>query len=127
MMCEHKDRGVERRIVAPPPLPDVIGPRSTNWSKHVSSQDPCADIGKTSCREVVIDARCATLAAVHPLERTGRENPIVQGDAADSNWISEVLVRACAVAIDGNGETMHAHPAHEGLLITKYSYVCSCT
>src|SRR5271167_4596067 len=106
MVCEYKDGSVVRRIVAPPPLPGRIGPRSPNRPKHVSAQNPCSDMGKPSCREFVINAGRAALASEHPFERLGRESPFVQRNAADSERVSEILAGASSVAIDGNGETM---------------------
>src|ERR1035437_6056071 len=53
MVGEDEDGSVIRRVVAPPPLPSVVGPRSANRPEHVSTENPGSDIGETSRRRPV--------------------------------------------------------------------------
>src|SRR5450759_461328 len=127
MVGKYKNGSVVRRTVAPPPLPSVIGPGPANGPEHVPAQNPCSDIGKPSCREAVVDAGCAALASEHPFECLGRKSPFVQRNAAGSERIGEILAGTCAIAIDGNRETVHAQLGHEGPLFSVCPCVCSCT
>src|SRR3984893_2400902 len=44
MMRQHKSRHMIWRFLAPPSFPRVIWPRTADRSKHVSSQNPRADV-----------------------------------------------------------------------------------
>jgi hypothetical protein len=57
MMCKHEGRSVIRGIVAPPPLPSVVGPGAAYGSKHVSPDDPRADVVEATRDEVIVNAR----------------------------------------------------------------------
>src|SRR5208337_2380770 len=49
---EYEDGSVVRRVVAPPPLPSVVGPGSANRPKHVPAQNPSSDIGESACGKI---------------------------------------------------------------------------
>src|SRR5882724_11838471 len=99
-------RGVIGRVVAPPPLPGVVGPGSSDRPEHVAAHDPRSDVVEPARRKLVIDARRAALVSEHLSKRTGGECPFVQRDAAGAERIVEVLVRASAVAVEGYGEAV---------------------
>ena len=101
MVGEDEDGSVVRRVVAPPPLPSVVGPMATNRPKHVPTENPRSDIGEPACRKVVIDASRAAVTSVYLLKRSGGEGPLVQRHAADTERVGEVLMGASAVAIEG--------------------------
>mgnify|MGYP003346669878 CR=1 FL=1 len=44
MMREHEHRHMIGRLVAPPALPTVVGPRSAHGTEHVAAENPGADI-----------------------------------------------------------------------------------
>src|SRR5262245_46614614 len=54
MMCQDEHRRVVRRVVAPPPFPRVVTPRSANWPKHVAAQDPGTDALEAAPHEVIV-------------------------------------------------------------------------
>ena len=102
---EHEDRSVIRGIVAPPALPALIGPRSSHRPEHVAPDDPGADVVETATYKVVIDSYRSTLRIpVQALESAGREHPVEQRPAADSEWILQALTGASSIAINGDSE-----------------------
>jgi hypothetical protein len=107
MIREHKNGSVERRVVAPPPLPTVVVPRSANRPEHVPADNPGSNIDETTCRKIVIDARRAAVASNHLVKCSSGEEPLVYGLAADSERVGEVLIGASTVAIERNGETVN--------------------
>ena len=113
MVGEHKHRSVERRVVSPPSFPSFVRPGTTNWPKHIPPNNPSSNIGDTASHEVVIDARCPALTLNHLLKRSGRDGPLVQRSTTDAEGVREVLLGACAVAIDGDGEPSHLESSHE--------------
>jgi len=112
MMGEDKDRCVIRRVGAPPSLPGLIEPRPSDRPEHVSAQDPCADVGQSSGREVVIDPRRAALGPEHRPERPRGERPLVQGHAPDALRVLKTLAGTGAVAVEGDGKRMNAEFWH---------------
>lgn len=112
MVGKHKNWRVERRIAAPPPLPGVVGPRSSDWAEHVSTHDPRSNVDETACREVVIDADRAALTAMHLPKRTRGEGPFVERGASDAQRVVGTLVGAGAVTVDGYGEAVDAELGH---------------
>jgi len=110
---EHENRSMVRRIVSPPSFPRIVWPGATDWSKHVSADDPGADIGEAACGKVVVDTRGAALFAMHLLEGAGGEDPFVQRQAADANWVGEILMGAGTVAVEGDRKAVDAKPGHD--------------
>src|SRR5580704_15840765 len=92
MIREHEDRSMIRRVVAPPPLPGFVRPGPPDRSKHISTNDPCANVVKAACREFIVNASCPAILAKHLSKSTCREGPFVQRDAADAKWVGEVLI-----------------------------------
>jgi hypothetical protein len=113
MVSQDEDRNVVRGTVSPPSLPVHVRPGAANRSEHVSPENPCADIPKSACGEVVVDPGCAAfLAKQGPLERACREQPLVQIGPANAERVVEILVRACSVSIERDGETVNANSCH---------------
>src|ERR1041384_2459398 len=75
---QHKYRAVVGRVLPPPAAPVVIGPGATNRAEHVASHDPGADALPKTRGHVVIDTGRAARPAVDAVERTGRDEPVVQ-------------------------------------------------
>src|SRR5881398_3346810 len=93
VMRQHEDGRVIRRLVAPPALPALVGPRAPDRSEHVAAEDPGADSLEALLREGVIDSRFSIVLAVHLAPDAGVEEPIHQFDAPDAERILQVLVR----------------------------------
>src|ERR1043166_9156587 len=62
---KYEYRDMVRRVVAPPSFPALVGPGAAHGSKHISSQDPRADVRKTARGKFVVGSRRAALAAEH--------------------------------------------------------------
>src|SRR2546423_16568 len=65
MVSKDKCGHVVRRFVAPPAFPVLIGPGTTNWSEHISAEDPGTFVSHTLRRKGVIHARLAALEPMH--------------------------------------------------------------
>src|SRR6266853_1818447 len=112
VMRQHEDGRVIRRLVAPPPLPAVVGPRAPDRTEHVAPEDPGADSGKALLRNSVVDSRLPIAVAVHLPPQARVEEPLHQLGAPDAERILEILVRPGAVAVDGNREALDAEFRH---------------
>src|ERR1700730_18929002 len=87
-MREHEDRSVIWWIFTPPTLPSVVGPWAAHGSKHVSPNDPRADVVEATCDEVIINASCPAILA-HQKELKGRRALVTGG----SRGIGGAIVR----------------------------------
>src|SRR5262245_28332712 len=99
VMRQNEDGRVIRRLLSPPPLPAVVRPGTSNRTEHVSSEDPGADAGEAPRRHLVVGARFAPLAPVHPLPGLRAKEPVEQLLAADAQRMLEILVRARAESV----------------------------
>src|SRR6185436_10038846 len=76
MVREDEDRHAVRRLLAPPALPALIGPRSTHRAEHVAAQDPGAEVLEALFRHRIVDAGLTPFEVKHRLaEHAGREEP----------------------------------------------------
>src|SRR5258706_457833 len=119
VMRQHEDRRVIRRLVAPPALPALIGPRPADGTEHVAPKDPGADSGKALLRDAVVDSRLALALAVHVAPQARMEKPFHQLRAPDAERILQILIRPGAVAVDGKPEALHAQFRHQSL-VSRY-------
>src|SRR5262249_38628187 len=101
MVSENENRRVVRRNIAPPALPRVVGPVSSDRPEHVSAHDPGPDVPKAGCGDLAVDPRRTAAAAMHLPEGTGGKGPLVQADSANPERIAEILIGAGTIAIDG--------------------------
>src|SRR6185503_8749100 len=109
---QNEHRTVVLRVVAPPSLPGVVRPGSANRAEHVAAEDPGADVVEAPPGEAVIDARVAALLSEHLADRASGQRPAVQPHAADAQWVVEALVGSSAIAVERNGEGVHAKFGH---------------
>src|SRR4051812_49709983 len=110
MVGQNEDRHMVRWIGAPPALPLIVRPGSAHRSEHVAAHDPGAEILERACREIVVDAdRPAVSPEDVPLERAGRQKPLVQLSAAATQWLVLALVGARAEAVGRYAERVHAN------------------
>jgi len=113
MVCEHEDRYVIDRVLAPPPAPAFIWPGAPDGPKHVSSQNPRADVMETPRGVIIVDAGFSCVAAKQVfLKGSSGERPGVQRAPTHTQWIVQILVRSSAKAIERNGETFYAKFGH---------------
>src|SRR6266446_7640984 len=106
-MGEHKDRRVIRRVVTPPAFPTLLRPWSAHRAKHIPSKNISADILKTLCGNVVVDAGLAIFIAVHPLPGARGKEPVKHFESANSERVLKILIRPGAVTIDCDRETVN--------------------
>ena len=100
MIGEHEDGRVIRRLVSPPAFPAVVRPRAPDGTKHVTPENPGTDPGAAVRSNIVVYARLAIFIAVHVLPGARVEEPVKQGEAADSERILKILARPGTVAVD---------------------------
>src|SRR5882724_1894146 len=112
VMRQHEDRRVIRRLVAPPALPAVVRPRTSDRTEHVAPKNPGTDSGQALLRNSVVDARLSIVIAVHPPPYACVEEPLHQLRAPDAERILEILSRPSTVAVDGNREALDAEFRH---------------
>ena len=78
----HEDRGVERRLVAPPALPLVVGPGAALRAELVAAHDLGADVAVEVADQVVVEAAAAAgIGAVGPARRRARPGQQGRGSA----------------------------------------------
>src|SRR6266851_4587559 len=109
---ENEDRSVIRRIFAPPPLPSVVRPRASHRPKHVSPDDPRADVFEATCDEVIINACFPTILAHHSLKSTRFEGPFVECKSTNPEWILKALTWTSTVPIYRHPNTVNAKLGH---------------
>ncbi len=110
---EHENRSVERRIIAPPSLPNIVWPGSPNRSEHVSANDPRSGVVEAPRDKVVINTRSAAILTYHLSKGACADHPFVQPQAADAKWIVEILIGAGTVAIEGDRKAVDAKLGHK--------------
>src|SRR5438067_9888912 len=112
MMRQYEHRRVIGRFVAPPAPPALIRPWTPHRTEHVAPEDPGTDPGKSLLRDAVIDPGPSILVAPHALPDARVEEPLHQFRAADTERVPAILIRASAIAIDGNREASDTEFRH---------------
>ena len=112
-MGEHEDGGVERRFVAPPPLPLIVGPRAALRAELVAAHDLRADARSPVAREGVVGAGAPTWLALHGAEGPGADEPSHQPVPGVAEGRLQALVITGAEAVEGDGEVVHANECHD--------------
>src|ERR1700694_3176070 len=112
MARQHEHRVVVRRVVAPPTLPFLVGPRPADRAEHVAPHDRGADAGVARDHETLVDALLAALLADHATPETCRDAPLVQPRPADAERVVKALRRPRAVPVDRDREVMDAQFRH---------------
>lgn len=113
MMREDENRLMIHRVIAPPTFPRIIQPGTADGPEHIPAHDPGADIVETPRGKVVIDSGLAVFVSEQVrLKRACRERPPMKSCSADTQRVLPTLVRACAEAINRNGEALYAELSH---------------
>src|SRR5205823_10337184 len=89
--------------------------RPAHRADHVAPEDQDANVLEPASREAIVDTGRATLAAEQLLERARVEDPFVQREAADTEWILEALARSRAVAVDRQRKAVDSELRHGGV------------
>ena len=109
VMGQHEHRRVERRRLAPPALPVLVGPRPALGAELVATHDLGADVVGVVAGEVVVESSTAAgLGAVRPacggsgpLEQVPRVGAVPEGAL-------ETLIDAGAIPVAGNAEALNS-------------------
>jgi hypothetical protein len=112
MPCE--DGRVVRRLIAPPTLPRIVRPRTSDGTEHISTQDPGTDPSDALLRDTIVHSRFATLLLVHSLPDARAEEPFHQLGAPNPKRTLKILVRPGTEAVDGNREAFDDESGHDG-------------
>src|SRR5581483_8658998 len=96
---EYENRGVIRRLVAPPTLPRVVGPRSSHRPEHVPAEDPGAEAGESERCHIVVDSRLTVRLSVHLAPHARLEEPLHQLGSVHAERMLEILIRPGAVTV----------------------------
>src|SRR5690606_12541682 len=95
-------------------------PRATARAEHVVAHDGGPDAVVAVPDEEAVDAlpgaRAGVVRALQLGESTGVEYPLVQAHPADPDRVLLALVRASAVAVQGDGEVVYAYLCHDASL-----------
>src|SRR6516162_9988481 len=116
MVGEHQDRGVERRVVSPPPVPFLVRPGAVLRAELAPPHDLSADARGPGAGESVVDAGAAAGLALHGAERTGREKPLVQPGSRMAKRGLQALPLTGAEPIQRYREVVHPDLRHDDLL-----------
>ena len=115
MVGEHKNRGMERRVISPPSVPLLVRPGAVVGAELPPAHDPGADARSPGAGKSVIDAGAAAGLALHGVERAGREQPLVQPDSRVPERGIQALPFAGAEPIQRHREIVHPHLRHTDL------------
>jgi len=77
-----------------------VSTKTADRAKHIPPENISADILKTPCDNVVVDAGLAISIVVHPLPGARGKEPVKHFEPANSERILKILVRPGAVTID---------------------------
>ena len=108
VMREYKHRRMERRVVAPPPFPVIVLPRSALGAKFIAPHDFGTDVPSEVASAVVVKTvRSAGIGSVDPV--CGRSRPGKEiGRICVTEWVLETLAHTGAVAIARHHEILHS-------------------
>src|SRR5579862_2002800 len=113
MIDEHENLGMVNRVLAPPSPPTLIRPRTAHWPEHISAHNPGTNIVEAARGKVVVDPGLSALGAEQlSLKRASSERPSMKGFTADAQRVLQGLIRACAEAINRNGEAFYTEFSH---------------
>src|SRR5258708_6317427 len=104
---EH--RGMEGRVVAPPALPLLVGPRAALRPKLVSSHDLGPDARAPVAGEGVVRAGAASWLALHHVEAPRREEPFMEPGTSVSEGCFEALAVTGAEPVERNREVVDSN------------------
>lgn len=108
-MREHEHRRMERRVVAPPPFPVEVFPRSALGSELITPHDFGADVtGEVASAVVVKTVRSPRIGAIDPVRGGSRPGKEI-GRIRVAERVLETLAHPRAVAIARHHEIVHTN------------------
>src|SRR5438045_457448 len=112
MVGQHEGRHMIGRLFTPPSFPRVVRPGPAHRSKHVTAQNPRADVLHSEARPLVINISRTTFMAVHLLPCTRGEEPLKQFRISNAKGSFNALPRPCGVTIKRDSECAYTDFAH---------------
>jgi hypothetical protein len=113
MTSEHENWRMVNRVLTPPSSPALIRPGTAYWPEHISAHNPGTNIVEAARGKVVVDPSLAVFASEQMrLKRASSERPSMKGFSADAKRVLQALIRACAKAVNRNGEAFHTEFGH---------------
>src|SRR5476651_1665200 len=114
MISEHENLRMVNRVLTPPSSPALIRPGTAHWPKHISAHNPGTNIVETARGKVVVNPAGLSVFASEQLrlKRASSERPSVKGSSANSKRVLQALIRACAKAVNRNGEAFYTEFSH---------------
>lgn len=108
MMREYEHRRMERRVIAPPPFPVKVFPRSALGAKLIAPHNFGTDVpGEVASAVVVKPVRSPRIGSIDPVR--GRSGPGKEiGRIRVTEWVLETLPRTGAVAIARHHEIVYS-------------------
>src|SRR5258706_6377826 len=119
MVREHERGHMIRRLLAPPALPALVGPRAADGTEHVPAQDPGAEPAHALLGDPVVHAGLAALEVMHRAPVARGEVPLEQLGAADPEWIVDVLIQPGAVAVQRDRKARDTELGHRRWSVTR--------
>src|SRR5213082_431985 len=106
---QHEHRYVIRRVLAPPVVPLVVGPRPAHGAEHVSAHDIRTDAFPEALGKIVVGTRRPARLPVHLAKRARADVPAVQLLTTHAEWVLQSLAGAGAVPVERDREVVDAH------------------
>src|SRR5688572_4089518 len=122
---EHENGMVVRRVVPPPAPPVFVCPLPANRAEHVAAHDRRAESFIPTLGELIVEPRLAALLSGHSAPHFCCEHPVVDILAAPAERLFAGLVRAGAVAIQGDGEVMDSELRHTDSSVGGSLHLCT--
>src|SRR5260370_19599433 len=102
MVGEDEHGGTEGRVVAPPALPLLVGPRAALGPELVASHDLGPDARAPFAGEGVVHARAPSWLALHLVEAARGEEPFMEPGTGVSEGCFETLALAGTETVERN-------------------------
>src|SRR3979411_851496 len=110
MVGEDEHGGMEGRVVAPPALPLLVGPRAALGPELVAPHDLGPDARAPVAGEGVVHAGAPSRLALHLVEAAGGEEPFMEPGTGVSEGCFETLAVARAETVRRNKKAVCAKP-----------------
>ena len=109
MVGEHEHRGAEYRVIAPPALPVLVGPRAALRPELVPPHDLGTDSGAPIAGEGVVGAGASPWRALHLVEGARAKQPLHEPATGVTERCLEALPLAGGEAVERHRQVVDAN------------------